>query len=63
MPKLKISGAMWYLVWFLGRNEKNKCGGVPKWIYMVGNLRKRKVDCSKRPSERKLKKWRKKEEA
>ena len=57
MPKLRISGAMWYLLWFLGRNERNKCGGVPKWIYMVGNLReKRKVDCSKRPSEKK-KKW------
>ena len=73
MPKLRISGAMWYLLWFLGRNERNKCGGVPKWIYMVGNLReKRKVDCSKRPSEKKIwkkntleqkqkeKKWRKK---
>ena len=58
MPKLRISGAMWYLLWFLGMNERNKCGGVPKWIYMVGNLReKRKVDCSKRPSE---KKWKKK---
>ena len=45
---------MWYLLWFLGRNERNKCGGVPKWIYMVENLReKRKVDCSKRPSEKK----------
>ena len=27
---------------FLGRNEKNKCGGVPKWLYMVGNLREKK---------------------
>ena len=69
MPKLRISGALQYLLWFLGRNERNKCGGVPKWLYMVGNLReKRKVDCSKRPSEKKNgleqkqkeKKWRKK---
>ena len=58
MPKLRISGALQYLLWFLGRNEKNKCGGVPKWIYMVGNLRKRKVDCSKRPG----KKWKKEKE-
>ena len=57
MPKLRISGAMWYLLWFLGRNESNKCEGVPKWIYMVGNLReKRKVDYSKRPSEKKIQK-------
>ena len=27
-------------------------GGVPKWLYMIGNL-KNKVDCSKRPSEKK----------
>ena len=54
MPKLRISGALQYLLWFLGRNERNKCGGVHKWLYMVGNLReKRKVDCSKRPSEKK----------
>ena len=53
MPKLKISGALQYLLWFLGRNERNKCGGVPKWIYLVGNL-KNKVDCSKRPSEKKI---------
>ena len=34
-------------------------GGVPKWIYIVGNLKKKeKVDCSKRPSEKeKEKKW------
>ena len=58
MPKLRISGALQYLLWFLGRNERNKCGSVPKWLYMVGNL-KNKVDCSKRPSERKKKekKW------
>ena len=57
MPKLRISGALQYLLWFLGRNEINKCGGVPKWAYMVGNLReKRKVDCSKRPSEKNLEK-------
>ena len=37
-----MSGAMWYLLWFLGRNERNKCGGVPKWLYMVGNLREKK---------------------
>ena len=55
MPKLRISGAMWYLLWFLRRNEKNKCGGVPKWIYMVGNLWKRKVECLKRPSEKEKK--------
>ena len=54
MPKLRISGALQYLVWFLGRNERNKCGGMPKWLYMVGNL-KNKVDCSKRPSEKKKK--------
>ena len=54
MPKLRISGALQYLLWFLGKNERNKCGGVPKWAYMVGNLReKRKVDCSKRPSKKK----------
>ena len=42
---------------FWERMKKNKCGGVPKWLYMVGNLReKRKVDCSKRPSEKKKKK-------
>ena len=53
---------MWYLLCFLGRNERNKCGGVPKWLYMIGNLRKRKVDCSKRPSEKKKKwSWKKKE--
>ena len=57
MPKLKISGALQYLLWFLRMNERNKCGGVPKWLYMVGNL-KNKVDCSKRPSERK-KNWKK----
>ena len=49
--------------------KKNKCRGVPKWLYMVGNLKK-KVDCSKRPKEKekknkekgleKEKKWRKK---
>ena len=55
MPKLRISGALQYLLWFLGRNERNKCGGVPKWLYMVGNLKK-KVDCSKRPSEKKIEK-------
>ena len=27
MPKLRISGALQYLLWFLGRNERNKCGG------------------------------------
>ena len=69
MPKLKISGVMWYLLWFLRRNERNKCGGVPKWLYMVGNLKK-KVDCSKKPSEKekrkekgleqKKKKWKRK---
>ena len=42
MPKLRISGALQYLLWFLGRNERNKCGGVPKWLYMVGNLKKKK---------------------
>ena len=26
MPKLRISGALQYLLWFLGRNERNKCG-------------------------------------
>ena len=56
MSKVRISGAMWYLLWFLGRNERNKCGGVPKWIYMVGNLWKRKVDCWKRPKVKKRKK-------
>ena len=68
MSKLRISGAMWYLLWFLGRNERNKCGGVPKWIYMVGNLWKRKVDCSRKDQvkkngleqKQKEKKWRKK---
>ena len=29
--------------------------GVPKWLYMIGNL-KNKVDCSKRPSEKKIEK-------
>ena len=53
MSKLRTSGAMWYLLWFLGRNERNKCGGVPKWIYMVGNLWKRKVDCSRKDQVRK----------
>ena len=53
----------------MGRNERNKCGGVPKWLYMVGNLKK-KIDCSKRPSEKekekrkgswtKEKKWKRK---
>ena len=38
-----------YCGFFLERMKKNKCGGVPKWLYMVGNL-KNKVDCSKRPS-------------
>ena len=52
---------MWYLLWFLGRNERNKCGGVPKWLYMVGNLKNR-VDCSKRPSEKEKKKLKKSEE-
>ena len=42
MPKLRINGALQYLLWFLGMNERNKCGGVPKWIYMVGNLREKK---------------------
>ena len=51
MPKLRISGALQYLLWFLGRKERNKCGGVPKWLYTVGNLKK-KMDCSKRPSEK-----------
>ena len=56
MPKL--SGALQYLLRFFGRNERNKYGGVSKWIYMVGNLRKRKVDCSKRPKgKKKKKKW------
>ena len=41
MPKLRISGTLQYLLWFLGRNEKNKCGGVPKWLYIVGNLKKK----------------------
>ena len=56
MPKLRISGAMWYLLWFLGMNEINKCRGVLKWKYMVENLWKRKIDSSKRLSE----KWKKK---
>ena len=42
MPKLRISGALQYLLWFLRMNEKNKCGGMPKWLYMIGNLRKKK---------------------
>ena len=41
MPKLSISVALQYLWWFLGRNERNKCGGVPKWLYMVENLKKK----------------------
>ena len=41
---------------FLGRNERNKCGGMPKWLDMVENLWKRKVDCSKRPSKKKVEK-------
>ena len=58
MPKLRISGAIWYLLWFLGRNERNKYGGVPKWIYMVGNLKKKSGLFKKRPSEKKIeKKW------
>ena len=44
-----------YCGFFLERMKKNKCGGVPKWLYMVGNL-KNKVDCSKRPSEKEKKK-------
>ena len=54
-----ISEALQYLLWFLGRNERNKCGGVPKWLYMVVNLKK-KMDFSKRPSEKKKKFWKKK---
>ena len=42
MPKLRISGALQYLLSFLGRNERNKCRGVPKWLYIVGNLKKKK---------------------
>ena len=56
MPKLRISGALQYLLWFLGRNEINKCGGVPKWLYMVENLRKKNGLFKKRPSEKKSKK-------
>ena len=41
MPKLRISGAYNIYCGFFGRNEKNKCGGVPKWLYMVGNLKKK----------------------
>ena len=26
MPKLRISGALQYLLWFFGRNERNECG-------------------------------------
>ena len=43
-----------YYGFWEGMKEISKKWGVPKWIYMVGNLReKRKVDCSKRPSEKK----------
>ena len=58
MPKLRISGALQYLLWFLGRNERNKCGGMPKWLYMVGNL-KNKVDCSKKTKWKEKKIWKK----
>ena len=55
--------------------KKNKCGGVPKWLYMVGNLKKKKwivqkdqVKSEKKKFEKKYgleqkqkeKKWRKK---
>ena len=49
--------------------KKNKCGGVPKWLYMVGNLKKKKrwiVQKDQVKSEKKIwtkakrKKWRKK---
>ena len=70
MPKLRISGALQYLLWFLGRNEKNKCGGVPKWLNMVGNLKKKKWIVQKdqvkkkrrkeKGLEQKKKKWKRK---
>ena len=50
--------------------KKNKCGGVPKWLYMVGNLKKKKwivqkdqVKKKKRKEngfEQKKKKWKRK---
>ena len=56
MPKFRISGALQYLFWFLARNERNKCGGVPKWLYMVGNLRKKKWIVQKNQVKKKNKK-------
>ena len=41
-----------------GRNERNKCGGVPKWLYMVGNLKKKKWIVQKDQVKKKI--WKKK---
>ena len=57
MSKLRISGALQYLLWFLGKNERNKCGGVPKWLYMVGNLKKKKWIVQKDQVKKKI--WKK----
>ena len=39
-----------------GSKERNKCGGVPKWLYMVGNLRKKKWIVQKNQVKKKKKK-------
>ena len=57
MPKLRISRALQYLLCFLGRNERNKCGGMPKWIYMVGKFEKKKSGIFKKTKWKKI--WKK----
>ena len=42
MPKLRISGALHIYCGFWERMKEISVGGVPKWLYMVGNLRKKK---------------------
>ena len=39
--------------------KKISVGGVPKWIYIVGNLKKRKVDCSRKDQVKKKWSWKK----
>ena len=39
--------------------KKNKCGGVPKWLYMVGNLKKKSGLFKKTKWKVKKKNWKK----
>ena len=74
MPKLRISGALQYLLWFLGRNERNKCGGnclneytwlkiceKEKWIVQKDQVKRKKNSLEKNGLEQKKEMKRKKE--